>query len=202
MIHAYHAIFTAYGFWLPNDPRGSWSDFVGSWELFRFGPATKTDTRRSVAGKTHDRSLRLAAKQALKYPPVRFTGYQASLIARGFATAVAEHGYRVYACSILPEHVHVVIVRCDRLIETVVAHWKAKATAQLNLDGCHPLAAFSNRRGAPPTPWAAKCWKCFLDNDEAIGRAIRYVEANPAKEGNRPQRWPFVIPWRPPERSV
>lgn len=24
-----HVIFGAYGFWLPNDPRGSWSEFVG-----------------------------------------------------------------------------------------------------------------------------------------------------------------------------
>jgi hypothetical protein len=44
MILASHVIFSTYGFWLPNDPRGSWSDFVGAWELFRFGPATKTDT--------------------------------------------------------------------------------------------------------------------------------------------------------------
>jgi hypothetical protein len=28
MILGYHVIFGAYGFWLPNDPRGSWSDFV------------------------------------------------------------------------------------------------------------------------------------------------------------------------------
>src|SRR5256885_9336243 len=33
----------------PNDPRGSWSDFVRSWELFRYGPATKTTERRSLA---------------------------------------------------------------------------------------------------------------------------------------------------------
>src|SRR5438270_9322580 len=85
MIHGYHVIFGAYGFWLPNDPRGSWSEFVGSWELFRFGPATKTDTRRSVAARPHDRAQRLAAKQALKYPPVQFTGLQARAIGRGFA---------------------------------------------------------------------------------------------------------------------
>ena len=35
MIIAYHVIFGMYGFWLPNDPRGSWSDFVAAWELFR-----------------------------------------------------------------------------------------------------------------------------------------------------------------------
>jgi hypothetical protein len=49
MILAYHAVFTTYGFWLPNDPRGSWSNFVRAWELLHFGKATKTDSRRSVA---------------------------------------------------------------------------------------------------------------------------------------------------------
>jgi hypothetical protein len=41
MIHAYHVVFGTYGFWLPNDPRGFWSDFVGAWELLPFGDATK-----------------------------------------------------------------------------------------------------------------------------------------------------------------
>ena len=48
MVIACHCIFGTYGFWLPNDPRGSGSDFVASWELFRYGPATKTRGRRSV----------------------------------------------------------------------------------------------------------------------------------------------------------
>jgi len=30
MVRGYHVIFGMYGFWLPNDPRGSWSDYVGS----------------------------------------------------------------------------------------------------------------------------------------------------------------------------
>ncbi len=42
MIVGYHVIFAMYGFWLPNDPRGSWSDFVGSREVHRYGTATKT----------------------------------------------------------------------------------------------------------------------------------------------------------------
>lgn len=54
MILASHVIFGTYGFWLPNDPRGSWSDFVGSWELARFGRATKVTTRRSLAREPHD----------------------------------------------------------------------------------------------------------------------------------------------------
>ena len=82
---AYHVVFGTYGFWLPNDPRGSWSDFVGSWELLRFGPATKTDSRCSVAGHAHDHEARLAAKEALQRPAVQFTGIQARAIGRGFA---------------------------------------------------------------------------------------------------------------------
>src|SRR5437016_61548 len=111
MVHAYHVIFSAYGFWLPNDPRGSWSDFVGSWELARFGRATKTDSRRSVAARPHDRALREEAKQALQYPAVEFSGKQAQLIGQGFRKSIHKGGVPVWACAILPKHVHMVIGR-------------------------------------------------------------------------------------------
>jgi hypothetical protein len=54
MVLASHCIFTAYGFWLPNDPHGSWSEFVRSRELLRFGKATKIQDARSVACREHD----------------------------------------------------------------------------------------------------------------------------------------------------
>ena len=37
MIIAYHAIFTTYGTWLPNDPRGSYSENVYNAELAELG---------------------------------------------------------------------------------------------------------------------------------------------------------------------
>ena len=77
---AYHVIFGAYGFWLPNDPRGSWSTYVGSSALHQFGSATKTVARRSVARANHDHDVRLAAKRSLKYPAVQFSGIQARLL--------------------------------------------------------------------------------------------------------------------------
>src|SRR3954451_20986717 len=101
MVLAYHVIITPYGFWLPNDPRGSWSDFVRCWELFlAAGPATRVDTRRSVARVPHDREARLQAKEALQYPPVVFDGHQALSIAHGFASMASKSNYQVYACSI------------------------------------------------------------------------------------------------------
>ncbi len=194
MVLAYHAIITAYGFWLPNDPRGSWSDYVRSWELSRFGPATKVETRRSVAARPHNRSLRLAAKQALQYPEVHFTGIQARAIGRGFHIAVTEGGYRILACSILPEHVHLVVERCQRDIEIIVPHLKAKATMQLGIEGVHPLQGHVDRKGNTPTPWAAKGWNVYLDSAADIARAVTYVENNPLKEGKKRQQWPFVVP--------
>ena len=83
MVLGYHFIFSAYGFWLPNDPRGSWSDTIRVYELLQFGPATKINATESVAHAPHDRALRLKAKQALRYDPVHFTGIQARAIARG-----------------------------------------------------------------------------------------------------------------------
>jgi hypothetical protein len=124
---AYHVIFGAYGFWLPNDPRGSWSSFVGSLDLFRFGPATKTDSTKSVAAKKHDRQKRLRAKKNLKYPAVRFSARQIRAVAGGFQTAKIESGYKIFACAILPDHVHMVIDRHKRKIEQVVGHLKSRA---------------------------------------------------------------------------
>ena len=97
MILGFHSIFGAYGFWLPNDPRGSWSDFVASWELFRYGPVTKTATRRSVAGAPHDVAARQRTKEGLKYPPVVLTGTQALAVSHGFADVIRQSGYYLLA---------------------------------------------------------------------------------------------------------
>jgi len=46
MLLANHSIFGMYGFWLPNDPRGSGSDYVASWELFRDNPLKEGKNRQ------------------------------------------------------------------------------------------------------------------------------------------------------------
>ncbi len=193
---AYHVIFGAYGFWLPNDPRGSWSDFVAAWELFRTGgPATKITTRRSVAGVRHEVQARLDVTEALKYPPVVFDGYQALSIARGFQRMAEKSGYGVYACAILSEHVHMVLRRHTYKVEQMVRLLKAEASIKLMEDGRHPFADRPLKDRSLPSPWAHDCWKVFLDSDEAIDHAVCYTDGNPEKEGKRRQRWPFVIPY-------
>jgi REP element-mobilizing transposase RayT len=192
MVRAYHAIFTTYGFWLPNDPRGSWSDWIRSWELLQYGRATKISTRQSVARRPHNEQHRLDAKQALKFPPVALDGHQARAVALEFTQAVEESKYIVHACAILPEHVHVVVLRHEHRIEQIVGHLKGRATRRLIEDELHPQHKHRWADGTIPSPWAQGFWKVFLDTDDDIRRAIKYVYKNPIREGKRPQRWGFM----------
>ena len=197
MVLAYHAIFGAYGFWLPNDPRGSWSEFVGSWDLFRYGTATKTIETRSLAHIEHDRTQRLAAKKMLKYPPVEFTGIQARAIGLGFANYVQRSGLKIWACAIMPDHIHLVVGRFRLNIEKIVIQLKGDATAQLREEGIHPFGAIEKSKGRPPKCFGRGEWSVFLETIEDIQRAIKYVEDNPIKEGKKSQKWSFVAPFIP-----
>jgi REP element-mobilizing transposase RayT len=191
VIHAYHVIWGAYGFWLPNDPRGSWSDFVASWELARFGQATKSLARHEVPlAQRH--AWRAKAVTALDYPPVKFSGKQASAIGTGFSTAARKSGYTIWACSILPEHVHLVIARHTYKVEQICNLLKGAATKQLKSESQHPRAGLEDENGKLPPIWAENEWKVYLDSEETIENAIRYVEENPIKEDKPRQKWSCV----------
>jgi REP element-mobilizing transposase RayT len=192
---AYHVVFTTHGFWLPNDPRGSGSTVVRYEPLRRFGPATPVTTRRSVAGQPHNRQLRRTAKQAMRYPQVVLTGHQALGIAHGFRAITTKCGYRIHACSILPQHVHMVIARHRYGIEQVVRLLRQGGTDRLLADGRHPFADQRASNGRLPSVWGQDFWKVFLFTPEEVRERIQYVDDNPVKEGKRRQRWPFVIPY-------
>ena len=194
MIVGYHLIFGAYGFWLPNDPRGSWSEFVGSWEVFRYGHATTTEERRSVAKEPHDPALRLVAKNSLKRQPVEFTGLQARAVGAGLASYFERAQLQVWACAILPDHVHLVIAPPNIKIEQLVIQLKGDATQSLKKQDLHPFGHLLDKKGRTPKCFARGEWKVYL-HQEDVARAIEYVENNPVKEGKKRQRWSFVTPY-------
>jgi REP element-mobilizing transposase RayT len=195
MVLAYHAIFACYGFWLPNEQRGSWSTEVWAKHLRPFGPATKTSERRSLANRPYDRDQRRAARASLLYPPVRFTGVQARAVARGFASIVDALGLVVYACAIMPDHVHIVLARHGESIESVVGFLKRAATRQLTREGLHPLGAFRRANGRIPTPWVVGGWSRYLNAEPEIVDASDYVVHNPERIGFKRQTWSFVVPF-------
>ncbi len=196
MIHGYHLILPAYGFWLPNDPRGSWSAFVGKWELVRFGKTTRSLCRRELCELTDaELTEREAAWRSLKYSAVQFTGLQARGVGQGFAQACRKGRYAIWACAILPEHTHLVIARHRYSIEQTAILLKGAATRQLVDEQRHPLAAFAEPGQSPPRMWAEHQWAVYLDSEQAIESAIGYVDDNPRQEGKPPQTWSFMTPF-------
>jgi hypothetical protein len=148
-----HITFGAYGFWLPNDPRGSGSTAVWSESLKPFGPATSlADRRQSRARAPHDRGLRLAAKQALKRPAVLLSGLQARAAARGIGDYVSTHGIAVWSFCILPDHLHMVVDPRTLPAHDMYRRVKADATKRLNLEGLHPFHNTTEPRGPASLP--------------------------------------------------
>jgi len=86
-------------------------------------------------------------------------------------------------CSVMPDHVHLVIQRHKYAVEQVVRRLKQEATIRLR-EG----QLLDTKR----TVWARSCWKSFLFNHDDFQRSITYVENNPIKAGFKPQCWSFV----------
>ena len=196
-IIAHHLIWSTYGFWLPNDERGSWSDEVHAPNLKRFGPATKVTTHRSVAGNRFNPVIRQEARAALKYPHVRLSGIQAHAVARGIASDTHSISLAIYGLAVMPDHVHLVVcVHRDWTGLQLLTRLKSAATRRLTADGLHPLAAHADADGKTPTPWATRGWVRFLHKPEDILSRVLYVNDNPPEAGLPAQTWKFITPFR------
>jgi len=194
MIHGYHLIWPAYGFWLPNDPRGSWSDTVYSLELFRFGPAIKSIEKTPVDPEEYSR-WRTQAQRALRYPAVKFSELQIANIGAGFQSYIEKSGLIVWACSIMPDHVHMVLGRHRYKIENAANLLKGAATKRLLAESLHPMQSYREKEDRLPSMWGEGQWIVYLDTEESIVNAIRYVNENRTREGMSFQSWSFVTPF-------
>jgi REP element-mobilizing transposase RayT len=172
MVRWYFVTWSTYGFWLPNDERGSGSVYVGSKALLPYGLATKVNTRQSVARVRHDPMVRRLAKEALKYEPVLLTDDQIQAVGRGYARVIERAGVPVHACAILPDHSHVVTDRPNYPIEKLVALPKGGASAQLRTEGIHPFqdqplpngrlqtcGGAGSGRSSSTTTTRQRCWR-------------------------------------------
>jgi REP element-mobilizing transposase RayT len=196
MLHGWHLIFSVYGFWPPNDPRGSGSTRVRAQHIYEAGgDATKVHTTRSVAGRPHDMRLRRIVKESLKYPAVELSGLQARAVGRGIAATIPKVGLTIHACAIMPDHMHVVVAAHRFDGDEIIAYLKRAGTRGMNDEGLHPLREFARKSGKHPSPWAEGGWKVMLFTPAQMRARIRYVEGNPVQAGLPRQRWSFVAPY-------
>jgi len=178
MIIAYHAIFTTYGTWLPNDPRGSYSKDIYNDQLRMLG-RIKYGRQNPQPPKDSLLKFWTGAAPKLSRPPFFINDKTRSIIAQAFDRVVQRLHLHMPACAIMNDHVHILLMRSKYKIEYVVNQLKGAATSALKLEH---------------TPWARGCWKVFINDTETLLAAIEYINANPANSGLHPQSWRFVTP--------
>jgi REP element-mobilizing transposase RayT len=181
MIIAYHAIFTTYGTWLPNDPRGSYSRTIYNAELAELRAISYGRQNPQPSRNTMHR-FRVAAMPRLTRPPRYLTNGTRSVIGQAFAKVVVRLQLTVPACAIMNDHVHFLVWRSKYTIEYIVNQLKGAGTNALRLER---------------TLWTRGSWKVFINGESSFRAAAKYVEANPGAARLTPQQWGFVTPLPP-----
>ncbi len=178
MIIAYHTIFTTYGTWLPNDPRGSYSRKIYNDQL-RALDTIKYGRQNPIPAKKLLRRFWTAATPHLSRPPFFIDDNSRPIIAAAFNKVIQRLDIKVPACAIMNDHIHMVVLRSKYKIEYLVNQLKGTATKALKLK---------------QTPWSRGCWKVFIADTEALQAAVDYIQTNPTCAGLPVQSWDFVTP--------
>jgi REP element-mobilizing transposase RayT len=179
MVLAIHLVWTCYGWWFPNDLRGSWSNDVWSPAMLELGNIDKRGRKSVQPSSAELRKWLLSAQNRLKYEPVILDA-EARKIVRDEITAHSRiHNYAISALAVMPEHVHIVVGRHDHGHGRIVRGLKAVSSRELR----KILAASFTRRddrvvnnAAKRVPiWSRGYWVRFLDTEAAISAAVTYV---------------------------
>ena len=129
-IIAYHLIWTAYGWWLPNDPRGSMSRTVESDILTELGELHYG--RKQVQPSSAEiHEFYSKATSSLKHPLLELGPRDRDAVACAFAEAISENRYTCYACAIMPDHAHLMIRKHRHKAEEMIDRLQASSRLRL-----------------------------------------------------------------------
>ncbi len=181
VVIAYHLIWTAYGWWLPNDPRGSTSNRIACNVIAQLGELHFGRKKVQPAGRVI-REFYQRAKDVLKFDLLTFTREEIQTVAQSFRTCLKNHRYTCYACAIMPDHVHVLLRKHKHRAEEMTLNFQEQSRLDLQKSAARP---------AHPV-WGGPGWKVFLDHPDGIRRTIRYIDNNPGKIRLPRQEWDFV----------
>ena len=130
MVAGYHLIWTVYGYWLPNDPRGSTSRDIRV-ELIK--PLGEIHYGRKLVQPSSAklREFFEQARDVLKHPVLTFDDEEIALLGMTIGTEIIERGYTCYACAIMPDHVHLLIRRHRDKAEQMIEQFQKATRAAL-----------------------------------------------------------------------
>jgi REP element-mobilizing transposase RayT len=181
IVIGYHIMWTLYGWWLPNDPRGSTSrrvctDLLKDLGELHFG-RKKVQPIHARLREFYQEAGPLLIHELLSFSPKQF-----ELVASALGAAIEECRYTCYACAIMPDHVHLLIRKHKDSAEEMIE--KLQLLSRKRLEDLRPA-------GHPL--WTQGGWKVFLDHPDEMWRTIQYIVENPIKLGLLQQSWPFVV---------
>ncbi|MEX2138062.1 MAG: hypothetical protein WD894_02290 [Pirellulales bacterium] len=184
MLAGYHLIWTAYGWWLPNDPRGSRSREIRCASIEALGELHYGPRRVQPAGRVI-REFYEAAAEALRFPLLKFSPAEVDAIGQTFARVVRQRGYTCYGCAIMPEHVHLLIRKHRDQAGTMIDAFQEASRAAVC---AKPQAG----RGDDHPVWGGPGWKVYLETCEDMWRTEEYIRRNPLGIEAPEQHWSFV----------
>ena len=183
MVIAHHLVWTTYGTWLPNDPRGSWSQTVLSPQLAELGEID-FGRRKIQPSRQIVRDFKQQAEPLLAHPTICFDARQIEIVGAALGESLRKLNYTCYSCAVMPDHVHLLIRKHRDQAETMIENLQAATRNMLiATDGILP---------AEHPVWTAGGWKRFLGSPDAVRSVIHYIDGNPTKIGRPAQAWPFV----------
>ena len=183
MVAGYHLIWTAYGFWLPNDPRGSTSLEVRVEALKPLGDLHYgRKARQPVSCEL--REFFDQAQDVLTHPVMTFTDDDILFLGHVFGREIAAKGSTCYACAVMPDHVHLLIRRHKDRAEQMIEHFQESSRSALIEEG--------KRRPTHPVWTKGPGWKGFINSRRDFEIEIEYIRQNPIKIGKPEQKWEFV----------
>ena len=185
MVMAHHLIWTAYGSWLPNDPRGSTSHEIRVEKIAELGEL-HVGRKAVQPSRTELLAFFAASRDVLAHEPLTFTPDDIQFVGKRLGETIQERGYTCYACAVMPDHVHLLIRRHRDTAEVMLRVLQESTREKL-------IAA--ERRGPTHPVWGGPGWKVFLDSRERIERVIKYIWNNPIKAKMPEQNWDFVTPY-------
>lgn len=182
MVAGHHLIWTAYGCWLPNDPRGSSSHEIRADAIADLGELHHGRKKQQPPSR-EIRAFYEEADTVLQHPRLLLTDDDILLVGGSFAETVRRHRYSCYACSVMTDHVHLLIRKHRDRAEEMIAAFQEESKQFL---------IERERRPADHPVWGGPGWKVFQYTREDMRRIERYIFNNPVKAGRPSQRWEFV----------
>ena len=158
----YHCMLTAYGQWLPGDPRG--------WRTRDHREHVDGDYKNRPQATDFAKGLHSHAHTLLKFPPVRFVPESRQPIGMLILESLSIQKVPLAALAVCPTNIHLLIQSADPRIKVILGKCKQNVT----------------RNYSPPkdhTWWAEDSAPKPIKEDSHFNNARQYILDHEKKEG-------------------